>query len=69
MFCQNKNTHRSLRYIGGSKTLINSLNIVIKLQQNKCYDLDNNVNHISRCSVWHWSLTIYNAVFSGLHVC
>ena len=69
MFCQNKNWHRSLRYISGSKTLINSLNIVIKLQQNKCYDLDNNVNHISRCSVWHWSLTIYNAVFLGLHVC
>ena len=69
MFCQNKNSHRSLRYISGSKTLINSLNIVIKLQQNKCYDLDNNVNHISRCSVWYWSLTIYNAVFSGLHVC
>ena len=56
--CQNKNTHRSLRYTGGSKTLINSLNIVIKLKQNRRYDLNNNVNHISRRSVWHWSLTI-----------
>ena len=50
--CQNKNTHRSLRYIGGSKTLINSLNIVTKLQQNRRYDLNTNVNHIRRCSVW-----------------
>ena len=66
--CQNKNTHRSLRYIGGSQTLINSLNIVTKLQQNRRYDLNNNVNHIWRCSVWQWSLTIYNAVFSGLPV-
>ena len=49
--CQNKNTHRSLRYIGGFKTLINSLNIVTKLQQNRRYDLNNNVNHISRSSV------------------
>ena len=66
--CQNINTLRSLGYVGGSKTLINSLNIVIKLQQNRRYDLNNNVNYISRCSVWHWSLTIYNAVFSGLPV-
>ena len=66
--CQSKNTHRSLRYIGGYKTLINSLNIVTKLQQNRRYDLNNNVNHISRCSVWQWSLTIYNAVFLGLPV-
>ena len=68
MFCQNKNTHRSLRYIGGNKTLINSLNIVIKLQQNRRYDLNNNVNHISWCSTLQWSLTIYNAVFSGLPI-
>ena len=66
--CQNKNTHRSLRYIGGFKTLINSLNIVTKLQRDRRYDLNNNVNYISRWSVWHWSLTIYNAVFSGLPV-
>ena len=46
MFCQNENTHRSLRYIGDSKTLINSLNVVTKLQQNRRYDLNNNVNHI-----------------------
>ena len=45
---QNKNTNRSLRYIGGLKTLINSLNIVTKVQQNRRYDLNNNVNHISR---------------------
>ena len=57
--CQNKNTHRSLRYIGG---------YIRKLQQNRLYDLNNNVNHISRCSVWQWSLTIYDAVFSGLPV-
>ena len=44
--CQTKNAHRSLRYIGGSKTLINSVNIVTKLQQNRRYDLNNNVNHI-----------------------
>ena len=68
MFCQNKNTHRSLRYIGDSKTLINSLKIVTKLQQKRRYDFNNNVNHISRCSAWQWSLTIYNALFSGLPV-
>ena len=66
--CQNKNTHRSLRYIGGAKTLINSLNIVTKVQQNRRYDLNNNVSYISRCSAWEWSLTIHNAVFSGLPV-
>ena len=66
--CQNKNAHRSLRYIGGVKTLIISLNIVTKVRQNRRYDLNNNVNHFSRCSAWEWSLTIYDVVFSGLPV-